>query len=297
MKSKIAAIVVILLLLCSLGVMGALLYSGEFEKEAEAESLTLPTAEVSRGSISDRISGTAEIKEGHTEKLKSAKWRYFSSFVAPLNKRIPAGTPLVEYTNGEALCAPYDLVIRSRVLPEKKYDALTDEHYVEVSRVDVMHVELSVHENDIAKLAEGQSAQVTLGSDSSKVYEGVITEINQVGTYNATGTKYKVTIEIINDGNLLISMSSDVDILVGEVVDVLTIPVSAINDTNEGAFVMVVNSDGSMDSVAVETGLSDGSMVEIIEGLSEGDQVVINEGSSTSSEEAGAGGISFAFAG
>lgn len=278
MKSKTAAIIVILLLIGVLGALIAFLVLGDtFAGEAAADIPTLPTAEASTGNIIDEITGAAEIKGASTEKLKAAKWRYYNAFVAPLNKKIAAGTPLVEYTNGESLRAPYDLIIRSKELPEKKYDALTDDHYLEVSRVDLMHVELSVHENDIAMLSEGQRAVVTLGSDENRVYEGTIVNINQVGAYNATGSKYTVTVEVINDGSLMIGMSADVSIVVSEVTDVLTVPVSAINDGKEGASVLVSKPDGSVETVPVETGLSDGTMVEIKSGLSAGDKVIVNE--------------------
>lgn len=291
MKSKPGAIAAILVLLVLLGGLTFVLLGGGLPAEEAPEENPLPSVPVSKGSIVDEISGAAEIKGSVTEKLKAADWKYFNAFVAPFNTRIPAGTPLVEYANGGALLAPYDLVVLSKSLPEKKWDALTAEHYVEVTRVDTMHVELSVHETDIAALAIGQPAQITLGSDESLVFSGVITNINQVGSYDASGSKYTVTIEVVNEGAMLIGMSSDVRIVVGEVSDVLMVPVSAITDTPEGSFVTKVNADGTLEQVPVETGLSDGEAVEIKSGLAEGDNVVIYETSSEPMNASGAGVI------
>lgn len=289
MKSKKGTIFVIALMLCILGGMIAFMTYQNASAAPESEAAPLPTATVTKGTIVDEITGPAEVKGAVTEKLKMAKWRSFQAFVAPLDMKIPEGTPLVEYTNGQALIAPYDLIIRSKNLPEKKWDSLTEEHYLEVSRVDLLHVELDVHENDISRLAVGQNALVTLGADEEKVLPGTIVKINELGTYNATGSKYRVTIEMPNDGSVMIGMSANASIVVGEASDVLTVPVSAISDINGETFVMLSKPDGSTESVPVTTGLSDGSRVEISGNISEGDMVILNE---APSDESGMSGIS-----
>lgn len=291
MRTKTKFILTIFLMLCILCGLVAFMVFQNASATPESEYTPLPTATISKGSIVDKVTGSAEIKGAVNEKLKMAKWRSFQAFVAPLEEKIPAGTPLVEYTNGQALEAPYDLIIRSKSLPDKKWDSLTEEHYLEVSRVDLLHVELDVHENDIMRLAVGQSAQVTLGSDESKLLLGTIVKINEIGTYNSTGSKYRVTIEVPNDGSAMIGMSANASITVEEVTDVLTVPVSAINDIDGDTFVMLSYPDGLTELVAVETGLSDGSMVEIRGTISEGDNVILNELTSDEASEVGSTGV------
>ncbi|WP_139651278.1 efflux RND transporter periplasmic adaptor subunit [Raoultibacter phocaeensis] len=263
-------------------VLGAIVYllvgqSSPMPEDVEEPS-TLPTAQVERGTVEKLVTGPGEVKPSETEKLKMAKWRYFKSSDVPLNERIAAGTVLVEYTYGEPLIAPYDLVVLSKNLPEKERDELTEEHYVEVARVDTMHVELEVPETDIAALSVGQEVEVKLAAQEDAVYAGAVKSINEVGTYSATGSKYKVTIEIPNDGSMLIGMSANASIKVGEAVDVLTVPVSAVSDAGDQTrFVLVQKPDGALETVTVQTGLSDGTKVEILEGLSEGDTVIVNE--------------------
>lgn len=294
MKAKVGYTITIIALV---GVLGTLLWfllgAGIAPAAEEANIPTLPTSAVGKGTIVDKVSGAAEVKPSKTENLKMDKYTAFQAFVAPFDVKIPAGTPLVEYTNGKALIAPYDLVVRSKNLPEKKWDTLGEEHYVEVSRVDLLNVDIDVGEADISRLAVGQRAEVTLGADESKVLEGTITKINEIGTYNATGSKYRVTIEVINDGSVLVGMSANVSIVVGEAVDVLTVPVSAIVDTPEGPMLTKVDAEGNNSMVPVETGLSDGTMVEVRGDISEGDIVVVNEvSSSPGGMPAGSAGLS-----
>lgn len=278
MKKHGGKIIVVTLMLCIVGGLCYLLLGVPSMSAEEQQAPPVPTAPVERGSIAETVSGPGELKGASVEKLKAPKWRYFKKFVAPLNTRIPAGTPLVEYTYGDPLVAPYDLVVLSKSLPAKEREELTDEHYVEVSRVDAMHVELNASETDIAKLAVGQSVNVTLSARSGEVFSGSIVGIDEVGSYSATGSKYKVTVEIPNDGGILIGMSANVNIIVAEAADVLSVPVSAIIDSaTDGSSVLVERPDGTQKLVAVETGLSDGVRVEILNGLSEGDVVVLQE--------------------
>lgn len=272
----VGKVLVVLVMLAAIGGLGYLL-AGPREAPGGQGEHPLPTAQATRTTIVKQVTGPGEVKAASVDKLKNPRWRYFKTFVAPLNERIPAGTPLVEYTSGNPLVAPYDLVVLAKNLPKEK-EELTDEHYVEVARVDVMRIEFDAHENDIAELAKGQGAEVAVGARKGEKIAGTVTGINQVGTYGATGSKYRVTIEIPNGGDLLIGMSANVSIGVAEAADVIAVPVSAIADAKDGSStVLVQRSDGTADSVPVETGLSDGKTVEVRSGLSEGDTVVLNE--------------------
>lgn len=292
MVKTIGKVLVVALLVAALGGIAYVLVKQDAAASNDIEAPHMPTARVEKGPIEKLVTGPGEVKPSDTEKLEMAKWRYFRSSEVPLNERIPAGTPLVEYTYGDPLVAPYDLVVLGKSLPEDEYDELTEEHYVEVARVDSMHVELAVPEAEIADLSVGQNVEVKLGAQDEAVHAGTVVKINEVGTYEATGSKYKVTVEIPNDGSMLIGMSANVSIKVAEVNDVLTVPVSAVNDGGDGThFVLVQHVDGSLEPVEVETGLSDGTKVEVVGDLSEGDEVVVNE--IAPSEAIDGGGISF----
>ena len=267
---------VVLVMLAAIGCLGYLLVEPREAPGGQGER-PVPVAQATKSTITKQVTGPGEVKAASVDKLKNPRWRYFKAFVAPLNERIPAGTPLVEYTSGTPLVAPYDLVVLSKNLPKEK-EELTDEHYVEVARVDAMHVEFDAHENDIATLAKGQSVEVAIGAREGEKIAGTVVGINQVGTYGATGSKYKVTVEMPNGGELLIGMSANVSINVAEAVDVITVPVSAVVDEKDGtSTVLVQRSDGTVEPVTVETGLSDGKTVEVKSGLAEGDTVVLNE--------------------
>lgn len=287
-------ILVVLALCGALGAVAYLLIAPDgavqlpfLANDAPEDEPAQPIAPVERGTVEKHVTGPGEVKGAVTEKLELPDGRCFWAFVAPVNTRIPAGTPLVEYTWGEPLVAPYDLVVKNKNLPPDQWDELTDEHFVEVERVDVMHVVIDVPERDISALAEGQAVNVKLDANDGQPYSGTVVGINQVGSYSATGSKYKVTIEVPNDGSMLIGMSANASVTVAQAVDALTVPVSAVRGTADDAFVRVQLPDGLTEDVPVQTGLSDGEKVEVQGDLEEGDIVVLNENPSSGSAASG----------
>ena len=284
MKSIVGKSVTVVLLLAVAGGLAAWLVFGDkisAARSGEPQTVSPLTAPVERGSVQQTVTGVGEVKPLETVKLRPAdSWHWLQSFDAPLNKRVAAGETLVTYANGEKWAAPYDLVVTSRELPEKNKGAVTkDDHYIEVQRIDTVSVTMEVSEKDLGLLSEGQSVKVKLGSDNGREYDGTISNINEVGTYGATGSKFTVTVKVPNDGSIKLGMSANLSITVAEASDVLTVPVSAVIGAGDDKFVQVYDlASGEQRAEPVTTGISNGTMVEVSgEGLKEGDLVVLNE--------------------
>lgn len=294
-KASAGQIVMALLFVLALGAAAWWLIEGDAAfggvlsglGDTPADEPPVPTAPVTKGAIEKKVSGAGEVKGSATEKLKPAKWRWFSSFDAPVNKLVRAGEPLMTYTNGEVMTAPYDLVVKSYAVPKTREELSQDDHFVEVERVDSVHVEMPVSESDLASLAEGQEVDVTIGDQAPR--KGIITNINQVGAYNASGSKFTVTVTVENDGSIWLGMSSTLSVKVAEAVDVLNVPVSAVQGADDAKTVTVQETDGTLRVVPVTTGLSDGASVEVAGELQEGDLVVLNE--TMPAQDDGTGGI------
>ena len=155
-----------------------------------------------------------------------------------------AGQTLVTYANGDTWAAPYDLVVTAlRACRRKNKGAVTKgDHFIEVHRIDSMAVTLQVSETDLgAPWPKGRAVTVRLGADESRVYEGTIANVNEVGTFGATGSKFTVTVAVPNDGSIKLGMSANLSITVAEAADVLTVPVSAVSGTGDGKYVEVVD--------------------------------------------------------
>jgi HlyD family secretion protein len=81
-------------------------------------------------------------------------------------------------------------------------------------------------------------------------------------------------------------MNASVTIIVDQAQDVLMVPEGAVQSQGRNSVVEVQKDDGSTEKVIVQTGLSDGTNIEITQGLEEGQTVVIPSRVATTSAQA-----------
>ena len=93
--------------------------------------------------------------------------------------------------------------------------------------------------------------------------------------------------EVPNDGSIWLGMSATLSVKVAQATDVLTVSVSAVQGDGDAKTVTVREPDGSLRTVGVSTGLSDGSKVEVAGEISEGDAVVLHESAAMPGGSAG----------
>lgn len=156
-------------------------------------------------------------------------------------------------------------------------------------------VSINVDELDILSVKEGQTATVTLDALDGQEFEGTITEVSNEASSGNSSTKYPVTITFEKTEDMLLGMSASATIHVNEAEDAVLIPVDALQEKGDSTFVYTKkDSDGNLSGeVEVETGISNGSQVEITSGLEEGDTVYYlkAESSDTSSGQNMPGGM------
>ena len=159
-----------------------------------------------------------------------------------------------------------------------------------------LEMTMSIDELDISSVEVGQEVQITADAVEGKTYTGVVTEVSVAGTTSGGITTYPVTVRIDETDGLLPGMNVDAEIVISSTEDALAIPASAVN---RGDTVLVTTDSPSavnaLDQeapegyvyVAVETGVSDDSYIEITSGLQEGDTVAYLQTTSSSSSDSG----------
>ena len=136
-----------------------------------------------------------------------------------------------------------------------------------------MTVQIQVDELDIRTLETGMEATVTLDALPGSSFTGTITSINPYGENSGGNTKYTVTVTLPRDEKMLPGMNASVKITTGVSGTVPTVPAAAVVfDAGKSWLYTGYNekTDTLTDPVEIQTGLSDGSLVEILSGLSEG---------------------------
>ena len=145
-----------------------------------------------------------------------------------------------------------------------------------VTPQETMTILLAVDELDILQFRKGMHAAVTLDALSGEVFNGTVTKIAAVGTNSGGSSKFTVTVELPCSPRMLPGMNASVVIDVRSSGPVLTLPAAAISDHGSQSFVYTgydLKSDSLLSPVTVQTGVSDGELVEILSGLEEGQTV------------------------
>lgn len=133
-------------------------------------------------------------------------------------------------------------------------------------------VDISITKYDLAKIAVGQKADITIADQK---YEGEVTKINKVAANNSQGSPVVgVEVHIKNpDSGIYLGVEAQVVIHTNSAQDVITLPVEIVNTDRNGDFCYVVE-NGVVTMRRITTGISSDTDVEVTDGLKEGDLVV-----------------------
>ena len=139
-----------------------------------------------------------------------------------------------------------------------------------------MQVKLGIHESVIDRVRPGLRAVVTL---PDRTLEAKVSQVASVtrpaGWWTGNVVKYDTVIELPSDEGLKPGMSAEVEVIMAVHEDILTIPVAAVVETEEGDFCWVQSVEGPKRRL-LELGDSNDVFIEVTAGLNEGEDVVLN---------------------
>ncbi|WP_066646808.1 biotin/lipoyl-binding protein [Christensenella timonensis] len=148
---------------------------------------------------------------------------------------------------------------------------------------------VSIDELDIMSVQEGQDVTIVLDALPEETFHGTVSKISASGNIQSGVTTYPVTITLtdVGDAAVMAGMNATATISIATSENVLLIPLDALQESGSEKFVLVAGSpdgeSGMSERRTVETGLSDGTNVEITSGLSEGEQIIYEQSASTDS--------------
>ena len=143
-----------------------------------------------------------------------------------------------------------------------------------VTPQETVSLTITLDEQDIAKVYVGQSAQVKVEALRGQVFEAEVTKVSISGSNSGGSSKFTAQLELAKVETMLDGMSATASLPLYTRMDVLTVPVKALEQ--QGARTVVytaLDSETGKPTAPVEvtTGLSDGETVEILTGLQLGD--------------------------
>lgn len=192
---------------------------------------------------------------------------------------------LLELQKTGVLQAPFDLYILASGIKEGErtgeaadmaglpqaggltYPAFT------VAPVGRFALTINIDELDILSVRQGQQAAITFDAIENQVFAGTIDRVASTAVESGGIAKYPARILIGAHEQMRAGMSVTAAITVDEKKDILLLPVAALQESGGRVFVYTEKDEKSLElsgEIEVETGLSDGDKVEIIQGLAEG---------------------------
>lgn len=151
---------------------------------------------------------------------------------------------------------------------------------------DNLHIELDVPEKYLSSIQEGMTAQFTTVPWPEESFSATVASLGL--DIDTTSRTIDVTLDVDEpDTRLRSGMFVTVNLVTEQVQDVLAVPVAAIGTYLDDAIVYVVDpATNTVSRRIVETGLTNGTMTEVVSGLEAGELVVtagtVSDGSSVS---------------
>lgn len=138
-----------------------------------------------------------------------------------------------------------------------------------IGRQRPLRINADVDEEDIPRVAQGQRALIKADAFPGRPLEAKVLEITPKG--DPTSKSYRVWLSLPDETPVMIGMTTEINIVVREVPNVLLVPAAAV--TQDGIFVI----DGGRARLKqVTLGVRGKSAVEVVSGLSEGQLVVVD---------------------
>ena len=145
-----------------------------------------------------------------------------------------------------------------------------------VTSQNEMTLEITIDEQDIAKVTPNMAATVTLDALKGESFPATVTSIGAEGVNSGGSSKFTVELTLEKSANMLPGMSASAVLPLYRAEGVLRLPAEALSQegTNTIAYTgFDQKTETLINPVTVTTGVSDGQWVEILGGLSESDTV------------------------
>jgi len=168
--------------------------------------------------------------------------------------------------NGTVLDIPFET--------DEQYQGAGVSGVVLFADMSKLKAEVNVNELDILDITKGQKAYVNIDGLYNETFEGIVSKIHP-GPKNFDGlVSYQVDIDFdSNEYNILQGMTANIDFVLEEKEEILTIPMIALKSEN-GKYLVKIKSGETLKEIEVITGIQGESDIEIISGLKEGDIVI-----------------------
>lgn len=224
------------------------------------------------GSVEAKYSFTGEIKAPNAETITAESAGTVRDVYAAANQTVGKGERIVRMEDGTTYKS--DIAGELTALPVHKGDYVESGQTIAViMNLDRLEVEISIDEYDVDAVSIGSRVEVTVTA-LNRVCEGTVTALNKQADTSGQIAYYTATVQVETSPDILPGMQVEALLVRQSVHDVVVVHAQALQFTEQNeAYVLVSDGKGGQAMRQVDTGLTDGIMVEIKDGLAEGETV------------------------
>ena len=139
-----------------------------------------------------------------------------------------------------------------------------------------MQVKVGIHESVVKRIRTGMTAKVTL---NRKLIPAEVTYVASVAKpaswWNGNVVKYDAIVSLPSDGSMKPGMSAEVEIVMADYSDVVTVPAAACIETGE-EFACWVQRGTTTERRSLDVGDSSNMFLFVRDGVDTGEQVILN---------------------
>lgn len=136
----------------------------------------------------------------------------------------------------------------------------------------------NIDETEVGKVKEGMPIVLTIGAINSETFHADLEYISPKGVEQSGAVLFeiKAAVKVTDSTFIRAGYSANAEIVMAKVTDVLTIPESTIEFSNDSAFVYVLKTEKpeqQFDRKLIKIGMSDGVNIEVKEGVTTDDKL------------------------
>lgn len=172
----------------------------------------------------------------------------------------------------------------TKIYAEKNAELMAGSQLVDIVDYSALKTTVKVDEYDLKFLKIGQEVNVVVNALEKEI-KGTVSSISKEAN-NENGVSYfTATIDLEADNAIKVGMSTEAKILKENAQGITTLSMKAIQfDSKNQPYVFIPSEKGMAVKKYVETGINDGTMVEIKKGLETGDVVMVSTKDQVSSD-------------
>lgn len=137
-----------------------------------------------------------------------------------------------------------------------------------------LQLKVKVDEYDLNSIKVEDEVNIKIHALDKEI-TGRVSEISKEGTYMNGVTFFNTIISIQNDGDILVGMSAEANIMNKSANNVVILPMTSIKFDAENKAYVKVKTEDILENKDIELGITDGVNVEIKSGLNSGDKVFV----------------------